>query len=85
MIPEAYWKLIWHWWWLMGILFALGAGGAYYLSTVVVSLPLTSHPPSTYKQPPTLQTAGAKCSACISAMATHWLADGLYLSTDFGL
>ena len=36
MIPDAYWKLIWHWWWLIGILFVAGAGGAYYLSKLAV-------------------------------------------------
>ena len=37
MLPDAYWKLLWHWWWLIGTLFLLGAGGAYYISKVVVA------------------------------------------------
>ncbi len=45
-------------------------------------MPLAPYPPSTYRLPPTLQTAVYARSAGISAMASHWLADGLYLSTD---
>ncbi|MFW6195104.1 MAG: hypothetical protein ACOC5M_01105 [Chloroflexota bacterium] len=37
VIPEAYWRIIGRWWWLIGMLFVLGSAGGYLASTMWVT------------------------------------------------